>query len=230
MLGIWASLPPNNITLNPAESDFQTVIDAALHATLDTDQLITPTRVPLVDTIASLQSSEEGVIAASEVHELTDQINDILDSGVSKQDGNMVYILAYCFKPASREHCEVWASQFPFLYKLKDTVPCSEPCLYGYIDWSLAQAYQESSLGLFQSSTKGWFNVEKLSVQGSGGASLAKKLCLDTRTKICQGGRKSAGDDVPDVIQSVTSSPSSSPVVQVGIFPNCFRSMEKYYF
>ena len=56
------SLPPDNITLNPANkridqslSDFQTGIIAAAPATLDTEQLISHTRTAVVDTIASLQ-------------------------------------------------------------------------------------------------------------------------------------------------------------------------------
>ena len=55
--GFWASLPPDNITLNPANkktdqnlSDFQTGTDAAAHATLDIEQVISHTRAALVDT------------------------------------------------------------------------------------------------------------------------------------------------------------------------------------
>ena len=62
--------------------DFQTGIGAASHDTLDTEQLISHTRTTLFDTIASLQDSNGGLIAASKVHELT-KIHDILDSAVS---------------------------------------------------------------------------------------------------------------------------------------------------
>ena len=47
-------------------------------------------------------------------------------------------------------NCEVWASQFPFLHNLKDVIPPSEACLYGHINWSLAQTQQQSSIGLSQ--------------------------------------------------------------------------------
>ena len=45
------------------------------------------------------------------------------------------------------------ASQFPFAYNFKDSVPPGEACLYGQINWSLAQGQQESSLGVSQTST-----------------------------------------------------------------------------
>ena len=65
------------------------VFGAAAHATLDTEQLICYTRSALADIIASLQGSDGGVIAASEVQELLTMIHDILNSVVSKQFGNM---------------------------------------------------------------------------------------------------------------------------------------------
>ena len=57
---------------------------------------------------------------------------------------NSACILAHVFSSASRQHCEVWASQFPFLHSLKDLVPPSEACLDGCINWSLVQAQQQS--------------------------------------------------------------------------------------
>ena len=71
MCGFWASLPPYNITLNPANkkndqslSDFQTGIGVATHATLDAEYLISHIKTALVDKIASLQDSDGGVTAA----------------------------------------------------------------------------------------------------------------------------------------------------------------------
>ena len=55
------------------------------------------------------------------------------------------------FNFASRQHHEVWALQFSFLHGLKDVVPPSAACLYGHINWSQAQAQQQSSIGLSQS-------------------------------------------------------------------------------
>ena len=75
--GFWASSPPDNIILNLAKkktdqslSDFQTDIGSSAHITVGTEWLISHTRTALTDTVASLQGSDGGVIAASEVHEL----------------------------------------------------------------------------------------------------------------------------------------------------------------
>ena len=70
----------------------------------------------------------------------------------------------------------------PFLHGLKDVVPPSEACLYGHIIWSLAQAQQQSCIGLsesFPSKTGGkgrprtgfQYTVQKRPVPWSGGAS-----------------------------------------------------------
>ena len=132
--GFQASLLPDNITLNPANkrtdqslSDFQPDIGSAAHVTLNTEQLISDTRTALVDTIASLQHSDCAVIIAPELHELLTKVHDILKSAVSKQIGNMACILSYVvFNFASRKLCKVWASWFPFLHNIKDSVPHSE--------------------------------------------------------------------------------------------------------
>ena len=55
-------------------------------------QLICHTRATLVDTDASLEGSDGGMIAASEVLELPTKIYDILDSALSKLLGNMDHI------------------------------------------------------------------------------------------------------------------------------------------
>ena len=89
------------------------------------------------------------MISASEVHDLLKKIHDILDNAVLKQVGNMACILAHLFNSALRWHCEGWASQS---HSIKDSVPLSEACLYGYTDWYLAQVHHQSSLGLSQSS------------------------------------------------------------------------------
>ena len=157
--GFQVSLPPDIITLNPANkrmnwslSDFQTGIGAAVHATLDIEYLMSHTRTILVDTIASLKDSDGSVIADLEVHELLNLIHDILDNAVYKWVGSTAHILAYLFNSASRQHHEIWATLFPFLHNIKDSIPLSEACLYGHINSSLAQAYHQSSLRLSQSS------------------------------------------------------------------------------
>ena len=121
LFGFWASLPPDNITLNPANmmvgqssSDFHTGIGAATCATLDTEQFISCTRTALIHTNASLQGSDNGVIAASEVHELLTKIHYILGNAVSKWVGNMAHILVYLFRSASRHILKSGFSRFPF--------------------------------------------------------------------------------------------------------------------
>ena len=97
----------------------------------------------------------------SEVCELLLWIHGILDKAVSKQ------VFRQCW--------EVWASQFPFLHSLKEVIPPSEACLYGHINWSLAQAH---SVGLSQScppkrggKARPWtgfqFTVQKRPMSGS---------------------------------------------------------------
>ena len=183
----------------------------------------------------------------SEVCELLIKVHDILDNAVSKQGGNSAHILAHVFNSVSMWGFEVWASQFPFLYSLKNVIPPSEACLYGLINWSLAQAQQQSSMGLSQSfppkrdgkarPQPGFhFMVQKRPVPGSSGASLAKRLHLKSGNETHPSGKRSTGGSVsamgistPDVSQSLASSSSSSEVFQLVYFP-IFRSMEKHNF
>ena len=213
--GFWASTPPDNISLNSANrkadqslSDFQTGVGAASHATLDMEQLISCLQVALVDTFSSLPEAEGDVIPVSEVHELLLWIHGILDKAVSKRVGNSACILAHLFNCVSRQHREVWASQFPFLHSLKEVIPPSEVCLYGHINWSLAQAH---SVGLSQSfppkrggkarpGTGFQFTVQKRpmsgSVPGSSGASLPKQPHLESGNEAHPSGKMSADGTV----------------------------------
>ena len=104
------------------------------HATLDTEQLLSHTRTALVDTVNFLQGSDDGLVAASKMYELLTNIYDILNNAVSKWACNMADVLAYLFNSASRQHHEVWASWFPFLHSIMDSVPPSEACLYRCIN------------------------------------------------------------------------------------------------
>ena len=144
----------------------------------------------------------------SEVCVLLLQIHVILDKAVSKQVGNSAHILAHLFKTVSRQHCEVWASQFPFLHSLKEVIPPSEVCLYGHINWSVAQA---NSVGLSRSflpkrggkgrpQTGFQFTVQKRPMSGSvpatSGASLPKWPHLKIGNEAHLHGKKSAGGTV----------------------------------
>ena len=210
--GFWASTPPDNISLNSAKrkvdqslSDFQTGLGAAAHATLDIKQLISHLQVALVDTFCSLPEVEGDVIPVSEVCELLLWIHGILDKAASKRVGNSACILAHLFNSVSRQHHEVWASQFPFLHSLKEVIPPSEACLYGHINWSLAQA---DSVGLSQSflpkrggkvrpQTGFEFTVQKrpmpVSVPGTSGASLPKWPQLESGDEAHLHDKKSTG-------------------------------------
>ena len=120
-------------------------------------------------------------------------------------------ILAYLFNSVSRQHCEVWVSQFPFLHSLRDVIPPSDTCLYGCFNWYLVQAHHHSSVGLSQSfstkrggKTRPWtlfhFTVQKRPVSGSvpgpSGVSLAKSPHLECGNEAHPSGKKSAGGSV----------------------------------
>ena len=65
--GYWASLFPDNITLNPPNktdqrpADYETGIGTVATTTLDTEQLISCIRAVPVDTVTSLQCSDGGL-------------------------------------------------------------------------------------------------------------------------------------------------------------------------
>ena len=213
--GFRASTPPDNISLNSVNrkvdqslSDFQTCVGATAHATLDTEQIISCLQVAIVDTLSSLPKAEGDVIPVSEVCELLLRIHDNLDKVICKQVGNSVCILAHLFNYVSRQHCEVWDSQFPFLHSLKGVIPPSEACLYGCINWSLAQAH---TVGLSQSfppkrggkarpQTGFQLTVQKRpmsgSVPGTSGVSLTKRPHLESGNEACLSGKKSADGSV----------------------------------
>ena len=117
------------------------------------------------------------------------------------------HILVHVFNSVSRQHCEVWASQFPFLHSLRDVIPPNEACLYGHINWCLAQAQQQSSMGLSQSfpskrggKTRPWtgihFTVQKRLVPWSSGPSLANRCHFESGNEAHPNGKKSAGGSV----------------------------------
>ena len=110
------------------------------------------------------------------------------------------------------------------LHCFKDMVPSSEACLYGCINWSLAQIQPHSSLGSSQSITSyvRWkkpdqrlgfitvckrdgkarpktgfhYSIHKRPLLESSGASVAKKPHLESKTEDHQGGRKLTGGSV----------------------------------
>ena len=78
-------------------SDFQTSNSVAAYVTLDTEQLISHTRIVLDDTFTSLQVSDRELIPVSEVHDLLNIIHGILDNAVPIWVSNTTHYLVYLF-------------------------------------------------------------------------------------------------------------------------------------
>ena len=112
------------------------------------------------------------------------------------------------FNSVSGQHHEVSASQFPFLHSLKEVIRPSEACLYGHINWSLAQAHSVALSQSFPPKRGGkarprtvfQFTVQKRpmsgSVPGTSGASLPKWPHLESGNGAHLHGKKSAGGTV----------------------------------
>ena len=86
------------------------------------------------------------------MHELFTKIHDIVDNAVSKPVCNTAYILVYLFNSASTWHCSVGFT-VPLSSQFRDTVLPCEAHHYGYINWSIGHAQQQSSLGWSQTLT-----------------------------------------------------------------------------
>ena len=137
-------------------------------------------------------------------------------------------ILAYLFNSVSRQYHEVWASQFPFLHSLRDVIPPSGACLYGHINWSLAQGSPPvfcGSMSVF-SPKRGWqgqamdwvpfYSTEETCVQ------VARSLLVAVSPSVLLtlGVNGAVGINTPDVPESSASSAfssSKSAAFQVGV-------------
>ena len=166
------------------------------------------TRVALVDTVASLQVSDWGAPAGWEVHELLTETHgiDTLDIAMCSQVGNTAQCLVYLFNYASRQHHEVWDSQFPFFTTLRKLfiLVLLVRLVFMVTSPGPDTASATISLGSSQSSTfirsgrakpkaRLRFNVKKWPVLESDSASFAKQPCLNTWTESYQDAEKSAG-------------------------------------
>ena len=87
---------------------FKSGIGTAVHATLETVQLICHMRIQMVDTFTSLQNSDAEVVPGTELTDSPNKIHDILDNAVSKYVSNTACILAFLFTYAPRKICEVF--------------------------------------------------------------------------------------------------------------------------
>ena len=249
----WDSTPQDNITLNPDDkktdqslSDFQTGIATTTHATSETDCICWYHCL--------LQASDRGIIPVTEMHGFFYKIHDILDNALSKCFGKTADILAFLFKSVSRHHHEVWASQFCFLHKFKDTVSPSKVCLYGHITCSLAQAQKQSSPHFSQTPISMrcgkaifWFNLQTQPIADSIWGPMAKSLTCKLELGVVRvagsyqvvhiavlsiiGRREAVTVGIPDVLQPAISSTSS--VVQAGTLPQSLHqwsSITSYMF
>ena len=201
----------------------------------------------LVDTLSSLPNSEEVLYLCLKCINCFSR-HETFWSVLFPVSWELSSYFSTVFNSVSRQHHEVWASQFPFLHCLRDVIPPSDACLYGHINWSLVQAQQQSSIGLSQPFTpkrggkaRPWdwvpFHSKKRPVPGSLGASLAKRPHLESGNEVIQVARSllvavsplsyqykeeggQGGWPLPDVSSSSSSSPSSSAVLRLDCFSN----------
>ena len=90
-------------------------------------------RATLVDSVTCLEGVHgDGVISALEMCELL----GFMISWTVLCLNRLLVQFVFLFNSASRQHCDVWASKFPFLHNIYHTGPGSEACLYCHISWS----------------------------------------------------------------------------------------------
>ena len=134
-----------------------------------------------------------------------------------------------------------WASLYPIPHNFLGSFPPSEACLYGHINWSLAQTQQQTSFGLSQSSISVIGGRTrpglKYPVAESRGGLWQRSLTQTLGCRVIQvpvsflvvvhmpvsltlRRRGTMGGDIPDILQSTTSSTSSLSVILVGTLPH----------
>ena len=148
--GFRASSTPDSITLNPTHKKTDQSVAVCIIFRLALVQLL----MPLL--IQSSLFLYRNCTCGHKLHPSKDLMKvlfqfqkcmnyspkfyDTVDNAVCKWLGNAGHILVYVFNSVCRQHYEIWALHFPFLYSFKDTVPASDAYLYGCIIWPLAQA------------------------------------------------------------------------------------------
>ena len=176
---------------------------------------------------------------------LITKIHDILDNVLSKWVGNTACYLGSLFNYALRQHHGVWDSKYQFLHNFQASASSSKACLYGHTNWKLAQAQQQSFLGMSQAATSLWggktrlrvgfqFSVQQWPVAKSTLGILWQKSLTETLgqrvirvvgsplvvvhlpVSLTLRRRGTMGNSIPDVLQSATSLTSYSSVVYIG--------------
>ena len=206
--GFWASTPPDNITLNSAKRkadqsllDFQTGVGGhcTCYSSHRGNSFLTSGLPLLIIFPCYLMLREVSYLYLKCVNYFS-RFMTFWTRLFPNDLENSAHILAYLFNSVSRQHCEIWASQFPFRHSLRDVIPPIEACLYGHINWPLAQAHHQSSVGLSlfclfllrgvgkaRPCTGFQFTVQKRpvsrSVPGPSGASLPKRPHLESRNE-----------------------------------------------
>ena len=159
---------------------WQTGISAAVQATLEIEHPISHMRTVLVDTVTFLQHSGGDTVTVSEVHDMHNKINIILDKAVTKCVSNAAHIFAPLFTSVYR-HCEVWALQFPFLNIIEDTSSI-EAFLYGLLSGIWCRFHNNLWLvtilefnGRWEAKTGFQFDIQKWSMSDYGSTPWADK-------------------------------------------------------
>ena len=180
--GFWSSTPPDNITLTPANrkadqslSEFQTGIGAAAHTTVNRSRSFLASELPLLILFPLYQILRYELYLSQKWVNYLPRLT-FCTMLCPKSIENSAHILVHVFNSTSKQPHKVLATQFPFHHSLNDVVSLGEACLYGHINWSLAQAQKQSSIGLSQS-----FPPREVAKPGQGLGS----LCLCKRG-MCQ--------------------------------------------
>ena len=157
-------------------------------------------------------------IPASKVHELLNKIHDILNNEVSKWVGNTHHILAYLFISACRQYSESGFHTSPFLTVLRSLFVLVRLSFIAVLIglWLLLSNNQQP---VVDSSSR---SLAKKNLTWRLGLRVFRvaRSPLEVHLLVLQTlGRKSHGGCIPDVLQFLSLSPSSSFAVQVGTFP-----------
>ena len=125
-----ASTPPDNISEFCQREGwsvsfrFQTGLGATTHATLYTEQLISHQQVTLLHTFPLCQRLRE-MLYLCVCLKCMNYFTRFMAfwSGLFQESGTFSMYLTHLFNSVSRQHHEVWTSQFPFPHSLKKGIP-----------------------------------------------------------------------------------------------------------
>ena len=142
--GFRAPSAPDGLSLDKSKkaeetklSEFQTMLGAAAHASVEAEQLVSR----LCRSISNLDSILDGppgqTVETAEVRLRLAEVKEVLDASVSHRIGNTVRILAAGFANLTNQRRDLWGSASQDLVLAKSEVPPSEAALFGLIGHSL---------------------------------------------------------------------------------------------